>query len=854
MSFILHGDNPDQARLGGKARTLAALGVADLPIPAWFVLSTAAFDTSLSATQRTALAAASTSTEALAALVDLTLCPDVEKALLAAIAALCPDGARIAVRSSASAEDSAQHSFAGQLESFLNVTHADAPSRVLDVWRSGFSARVYAYHREHKLPLPPPAPAVLIQRMVQADAAGVAFSADPIRGRRAVAVVSAVRGLGEALVAGEVDADTYHVAQNGQIVERLLVEQGRPALNDEQVQQVAALARAVERALGRPQDIEWAIEDDQLFLLQARPITSLAGLADPDGVYTLWDNSNIVESYGGITTPLTYSFARRAYEAVYQEFCRIMGVPQATIQANQAVFACMIGLVRGRIYYNLLNWYRVLALLPGFKANRQFMEQMMGVKESLPEAVAAGLEQSTWRERLLDRLYLLRTVGGLIANHFWLERRIRHFYARLTAALGEGRPDLSTWRADELVAYYRQLERQLLLHWDAPLVNDFFAMIFYGLLRKLTTAWCADPTGSLQNDLLAGEGGMISAEPAQQVRALANLAAQDKAFVQLLRTGLLTEIRAALPTQPAFERAYQFYLDRFGDRCQDELKLESPTLYDDPLPLLRSIGQVAASSSPLLCPSEQRRGGEKRVQRALAGKPLRRWLFGWVLRHARKRVRDRENLRFQRTRVFGRARQIFVELGRRFYAADALDEPRQVFYLNVDEILGFVEGTTTCSNLRGLAATRQAEFARFVQMPMPAERFVTYGAVHQGNVFQASHTPTSAAVTADELHGIGAAPGVVRGRARLVANPLAAQLAPGDILVAERTDPSWIMIMPAAAGLLVERGSLLSHAAIVSRELGIPSIVSLTGVTRWLQDGDLVEFDGSTGVVKKLTG
>jgi pyruvate,water dikinase len=227
--------------------------------------------------------------------------------------------------------------------------------------------------------------------MVNADVAGVAFSADPVSGRRRIAVVSAVRGLGESLVAGDVDADTYCVAQNGESFERRLVTPQQPVLNDEQARAVAALARQVERIFGRPQDIEWAMEDGQLYLLQARPITTLAPLIDPDGVYNLWDNSNIVESYGGVTTPLTYSFARRAYEMVYQEFCRIMGVPVVTIAANQPVFGCMIGLIRGRIYYNLLNWYRVLALLPGFKANRPFMEQMMGVKESLPDEIATGL-------------------------------------------------------------------------------------------------------------------------------------------------------------------------------------------------------------------------------------------------------------------------------------------------------------------------------------------------------------------------------------------------------------------------------------------------------------------------------
>lgn len=501
-------------------------------------------------------------------------------------------------------------------------------------------------------------------------------------------------------------------------------------------------------------------------------------------------------------------------------------------------------------------------MLPGFKTNRPFLEQMLGVKESLPNSVVATLAQSTWQQNLLDRIYLVRAIFSLLANLLLLARCKRNFYQRLQQALGTQRPDLSALRPDELVTYYRALDQQLLTRWDAPLLNDFFAMIFYGVLRKLAVAWCGDEAGTLQNDLLTGEGGMISAEPALRVQALAQLAAGDEALVALLRTGGRQELHAALAERPAFAQQYQAYVDKFGDRCADELKLESPTLHANPLPLFRSIGQLAerhpGQQTPLNAQARagkpvQREQAEQQVQRKLAGKPLRRLVFNWVLKQARKCVRDRENLRFERTRVFGRARQIFTELGQRFYALDLLDDTQDVFYLELAEILGFVEGTATCTDLRGLAGVRKAEFARFAQMTPPADRFTTVGMVHQGNQFQPAQRSSLPLTTGDELQGIGSCPGHVCGRARLVTNPATVHLEPGDILVAERTDPSWIMLMPAAAGLLVERGSLLSHAAIVSRELGLPSIVSLTGLTHWVTDGDLVEFDGSTGIVRKVT-
>lgn len=856
---------PSVAQAGGKAATLARLAAEGLPVPDWCVITPAAFAASLEPVAQARLAEATTAQAVAVALDGLALAPQVDAALQAALRDLAPDGAALAVRSSAVEEDSAGHSFAGQLESYLNVAPADVARRVVDVWRSGFAPRVYAYRAERGLAGLPAAPAVLIQRMVPATAAGVAFSADAVSGRRGVVVVAAVAGLGDTLVGGEQSGDSWQVDRAGAIIAATLHDPARPVLNDTQVQAVAALARRCAARQGRPQDIEWAWAGDQLYLLQARPITTLADLPDPDGVQTVWDNSNIIESYGGMTTPLTYSFARRAYEEVYQEFCRILGVPRAAIQTHQPVFANMIGLIRGRIYYNLLNWYRVLALLPGFKANRRFMEQMMGVKEPLPESVAAGLAQTTWQQRLADRLYLARTVLGLLAAYARLDAAKRRFYARLDAALGQARPDLSGQRADELVAYYHTLDSQLLHHWDAPLINDFFAMIFYGVLRRLTGQWCGDVEGTLQNDLLTGEGGMISAEPAARVRALAGLAVHAEAaqpgLVALLETGSRRQIETAIAALSSLAAAYQDYLQRFGERCLNELKLESATLHDDPLPLLRAVGRLARQQlvDPAALPAaggqtHLRRHAEQRVAAALAGKPLRRWLFGWVLKNARRSVRDRENLRFERTRVFGRARQIFRELGQRFYAGGFLDDPADVFYLEVDEICGVVEGTATSTDLRGLAALRRAEFAAYAALPAPDARFATLGMVHQGNRFQAAlpAIPPGAEIDGEWRAGLGCSPGRVQGRARVVRNPLDAELAAGDIVVAEHTDPSWILILPLAAGLVVERGSLLSHAAIVARELGIPAVVGLAGAPAWIADGTWVEVDGSAGVVRKL--
>lgn len=850
--LLRHDDDlPPDPPLGGKAAALARLGAAGLPVPEWLVVPPG----------------------------DGPLATDAAAELVAAVRRLAPGAAQFAVRSSAQDEDGAAHSFAGLLESFLGVPPADVPARVAAVRRSGAGERVLAYRRERGLTGPAPPPAVLVQRLIAAEAAGVAFSADPVSGRRGHAVVSAVLGLGTALVAGECDADTFTVDRRGAIIARAIVPKSvrhradggaaggvraepvpaeraaAPALTDEQVAAVAALARAAERHCGRPQDIEWAWADGRLWLLQSRPITSLADRADPDGALNLWDNANIAESYSGVTTPLTFSFARGVYEAVYREFARLMGVPERRIEANRDLFPRMLGLIEGRIYYNLISWYRLLALLPGFAFNRGFMEQMMGVKEGLAEEVLAKLATPGRWARWRDGFALARSCVGLLRNHLTLPGQIRRFHVRLNAALRPTDPALDAMRPDELAMHFRDLERQLLLRWDAPLVNDFFAMIFYGVLRKLTAGWCGDADGTLQNDLLCAEGGMISAEPAKRVREMAALAARDAEAVRVLCEASEREIGRWLAAAPEFRARYEAYLEKFGDRCLEELKLESRTLHDEPLTLLRSVGQYArrygAAGLAAAGGAEAglRAAAEARVAAALRGRLLRRLIFGWVLRHARARVRDRENLRFERTRLFGHARRLLLEFGRRLHAASRLAEPRDVFFLTIEEVLGFVEGTTATTDLGGLVAVRRREFAAF-RTRTPSDRFATRGAVHLGNLFCAD--APAVVPEGDVLRGTGCCPGVVRGRVRVITDPRHAGVETGEILVAPRTDPGWIMLFPSAAGLLVEHGSLLSHSAIVARELGLPAIVSVRGLTAWLRTGDRVEMDGATGVIRKL--
>jgi len=807
MSF-LHSDSLEFTRLGGKGAALARLGQLGFEVPRWFAIA-----------------------------------PDVswsDDELRLALEDIGPGP--YAVRSSGAREDGAGHSFAGQFESHLDVAVADVPDKINSVRESARGEGILSYCRENGI-AEPGVPTVLVQRMIDARCAGVAFSADPVSGDRGITVVSAVPGTGEKLVSGEVDGEDWRIGRDGSVRE---CPDKPEHLTSSQARTVAGLARECAVATGRPQDIEWAIDNSgKLWLLQSRPITTLSHAPDPSDPLRVWDNSNIAESYGGVTTPLTFSFARRIYESVYREFCVLMSVPRARIEASDGVFPQMLGLVRGRVYYNLVSWYRVLALLPGFQVNRAFMEQMMGVREPLPEEIVGKIIDENRGSRIADAFHLFLTTLGLLRRHFGIERQIDRFQIRLDAALSAPPLSVSLMSGEELAAHYRDLESKLLKKWDAPLVNDFLAMIFYGVLRSLCVKWAGDGSGTLQNELLLDCGEIISAEPPRRIMRMAVLAAAVPGLPETLADPAISPARKilALSASPELATAFEAYLTDFGDRCLEELKLESPTVRDDPGSLLASVGAMA-----------MRPPGPERAPEPAIAMPefpfFKRVIFRYVLRHARARVRARENLRFERTRLFGRVRAILRAIGERLHADGRLDHPQDVFYLELGEILAISEITATTENLARLAAQRREEFADYAATPDPPDRFQTRGPLHRHTHFESTRPPET---VEGSLNGTGACPGRVSGRVRVVLDPRGARLEPGEILVARQTDPGWVVLFPAAAGLLVERGSLLSHSAIVSRELRLPCIVSLPGITTTLKTGDLVEMDGATGTVRVIT-
>lgn len=881
---------------GGKGWNLFRLSRRGLPVPDWRVLGRRAFEAFLGeevveAEVAAALAAceageatAEETAAAVAGLFAVTPLPEaVQRQVEEAFGAL--GGGPLAVRSSAADEDGALHSFAGQLASFLYVPDAaGAAEAVKRCWASGFSARVLAYRRQRGLRLDGTRVAVVLQRMVDPEVAGVLFTCDPVAGRLDRFLVSAVYGVGEGLVSGALAADELRLdAATGALLEAEIADKQQafrrqpgggcraepvppekrqqPCLEAGDLARLHALGVQLMADFGRPQDVEWALAGGRLHLLQTRPVTTLT--EDLSGYPNLWDNSNIIESYGGLTSPLSFTFALRNYHSVYVQFCEVLRVPPAVIRDMDPYLRNMLGSINGRVYYNLYNWYKLVGVLPGFRHNRRFMETMMGVSEELSEEIRERVRPHPSWDTPRGRWRRLRAGLAFAVYHLRIQVIVDRFLAFFHPRYEHYRRlDFEAMRSDELFAVYLELDRVFLRNWKAPIINDFLCMVHFGLLRRLTESWLGDLGPHLQNDLLAGQGNLESAEPTRELMRLAAEAGGDQELKRLIESTPAPDLMEALARSPhrEFHARVEAYVERFGFRCMDEMKLEAVDLVTDPAYLFTCLKNYLRAGTTDLAAYEERertlrREAEAKVRHHLRGP--RRWLYGWSLRHARKAVRNRENTRFARTRIYGVARKLFQAMGEDLVARGVLERPDDVWSLTLEEIYGAHQGTLPVYDLATFAALRRREVERYRDLPPPRPRFQTRGPVYWHNRFLAEPPrPAAGAGKGDgaDLKGLPCCPGVVEGIVKVVAEARADLELDGEILVAPRTDPGWVPLYPSIRGLLVERGSLLSHSAIVAREMGLPTIVGIPGLTATLASGQRVRMDGTAGTVEILEG
>lgn len=770
----------------------------------------------------------------------------------------------ISVRSSAIGEDGKDHSFAGQYETFLNVDKDEVLDKIKEVWKSLFSKRIQSYKAQQNI-TGNIGMAVILQVMVDASRSGVMFGANPVSLDDKEMLISSVYGLGEGLVSGTLDSDNFYI-NNGEIRSEIakktqqLVRNGNgntvfeevandkiniASLSHSELHELTTILSKLNEYYGFPQDVEWAY-GDQLYILQSRPITNYK---KREGSRIIWDNSNIIESYPGVSSPLTFSFIREMYKVVYIQFSALLGIRKRELEENMDVYENMLGHIRGRVYYNLRSWYRALALLPGYRINAEFMEGMMGVKEKfeLEEKYSRG------GRRLSDYGSILKTVILMISSFVKLPKSRRKFLRFLDKTIAEYKAiDFDQCHPEELMEHYHTFENVLTEKWNPPLVNDFFAMIFFGVFQKLVTKWVSTDHPHLHNDLLASSNDIISTQPMIQSLEIAKTILENDEYKLLFQ-----EEPQVIWTQleqgefPELHQRIEAFLDRFGERCLGELKLETISYSQNPASYIHILRSYVENPSTIAAleqskSSDLRKEAEVLVKKKLKGKPFKRWVFRYFMNKARDLVSNRENLRFERTRGFGIVRVIFSAMGKQFAQRGYIDRDRDIFYLTKEEIFDFILGTSVMTDLRKVIDNRKSTYEMYENEEFVPERITTYGVANDDIDFSKFQKP----ILDGDISGIACCPGIVEAEVCLVHSPDQIQDLQGKIMVASSTDPGWVSLFPSASGILVERGSLLSHSAIVARELGIPCIVAIDNVMSRLQSGDKVIMDGSTGIVK----
>ncbi|MGI9146904.1 MAG: PEP/pyruvate-binding domain-containing protein [Chloroflexota bacterium] len=819
---------------GGKGANLGELARADFSVPDGFILTTDAY--ALAA--RLARVDPREPTSAAGRLRTLDMPDAIGSRTREAYAAL--GGGPVAVRSSATAEDLPGASFAGQQDTYLNVVGDEALlDAIRGCWASLWNGRAVAYRRAHGVEDGGVRPTVVVQRMVDASAAGVLFTADPLTGRRRRGVIEAIADLGEKLVSGAVDPDHYTVDTAAcEIVER------RPAgneavLSDDELLALAALGDRVERHFCAPQDIEFAIDGERhLWLVQSRPITTLyplpADTPDPQREVRVYFSGNVFQGYFEPLTPMGIQFFRSMGTAVWRTFGRVVDDalpgPKAIEDAGMRIYIDVTPVVRDPV-------------------GRGAFESITALGEARSSVVLSRLASdprlalvSRWRVLALWRIAMgLMRVGvplaalRMLSSPFATRARfVREMddIARVSLPTGAN----ATLRLDAferlmLAATPHLLPR--LLGMMAP------TLLSLGLAARLLRGWARDD--ELQTITRSAPHNPTTEMDLALWSLSIELRADRDSHTALLERApadLAAAYRAeTLPRQ--LQGGLYAFLARYGFRAIGEIDIGVARWSEDPTHILGALGNYARLGDDALAPDTHFANGERAAEAMVASLLTRvhgprRTVLRFLLRRVRVLVGSREAPKFHIIRLLATpARELLKPVGADLTDHGRIDEPDDIFFLTLPEARRAVAG----ENVHKIVAMRRQTFER--------ERLRR----HIPRVLLSDGTDAEAALVSVSggLRGSPASPGLVTGVARVVRSPHGARLEPGEILVAQSTDPGWTPLFLTAGGLVMEMGGMLSHGAVVAREYGIPAVVGVAGATDSIATGQRVMVDGLLG-------
>ncbi len=874
--------------VGGKAANLGELASAGLPVPPGFCLTTAAYRLALSAIGLqeviAALKAVGTAdldqlnglaTRARSLVLDAGVPAAVGQAVRSAYQQL-GGNVPVAVRSSATAEDLAFASFAGQQDTYLNVVGVDA---VLDAvsrcWASLWTDRAVAYRTTNGIDHASVTLAVVVQEMVDSATAGVMFTANPVTGNRYEAVIDASPGLGEAVVSGAVNPDQYVVdVRRRSIVKRTVGDRQveirslpgggterverpgqdgpdapvpQPCLSDLQVLALAELGRKVQEHYSAPQDTEWAIDDDgRLWLTQARPITTLypqTTRTPPGAGEHAFLNFSLAQGLTRPLTPMGLASIRLIASCVARTAAFDVPDPRSGpppyYEAGQRIFFDLTAVLRSR---------------PG----RAIVPRVFDVMEARSATLMRGLfDDPRFTVRIKTPMKLIRHVAPVAAKYRVPESLFRGLF----------RPAAAMKRVETLTAELRKTldvppgatSHQRLAHVQRILGEELFATVpqvlplpalGFAMLALVRRILGGQATYDELQTVIRGLPNNVTTEMDLALWQLASEIREDPDAVASMAgwtaAGLAEQYRDGnLP--PVAQSGLDSFLSTYGHRAVAEIDLGMPRWSDDPTHILGVVANYLRLADGAESPDQQfqkaAREADEQVARFVARARAKSPVHAAIVRVAMDRTRRLAGLRelpkYNLVLGLAAAREQLLLVGRALAESGRIERAEDIFYLDLDE----AETALAGDDLHGKVAEHRAAYQQELR-----RRHIPRVLLSDGTEPEA--TPgTSGKQRPGTLSGSPASAGRVTAPARVIMDPVGAHLEPGEILVAPSTDPGWTPLFLTAGGLVMEMGGPNSHGAVVAREYGIPAVVGVPDATSRLSTGQRVTVDGAAGTV-----
>ncbi|MCI2421926.1 PEP-utilizing enzyme [Saccharopolyspora sp. K220] len=847
--------------VGGKAANLGELLAAGFRVPPGFCISTLAYDeVCRELTDELLDRLPGSAAEIRSRLAVAELPAGLVAAISSAYAELGRD-VPVAVRSSATAEDLPHASFAGQQDTCLNVIgEAALLDAVRQCWASLWTDRAVAYRAANDIDHRAVRLAVVVQRMVDAAAAGVLFTANPVTGRRTEAVIDANTGLGESVVSGAVTPDHF-VVESGRITARRLgdkptsirprsgggtesvAQQGdRASISDDQAHALAALGADVAQHYGAPQDIEWAIDGDGvLWLTQSRPITTLFPLPDEpyEGLH-VYLSINVAQ---GVYRPIT-PLGGATLALMFTGLMRNLGIPvdgtrpKVWRQADGWLFADITGMTRNKIGRAVAP--RVFAMAEA-RTGKVF--------ESLLDDPRLPLDAKVpWP--------LLRRLAGIVAHtRAPIEvvrtlrdpKRARDQVFRLVPEIRAELARVEPSSAPERLAAVRQYLLEITTPRIAKIPPRLLPIL--ALSRLLPKLVGNAATAEEVQIVLRGIPHNVTTEMDLELWGIAQDARQDPETARLFGESTVADLAQryqdrTLPT--GIQSGLGAFLDHHGHRAVAEIDIGVARWSENPAHVLGLIANYVRTGEDGHAADEQYRSGVAEAERMAAEivsrlrrkNRLRARIADLAMDRVRQLIGIRELPKYCLVMALAQARRQLRAIGRELATTSRLAQAEDVFFLDYDELAEVLDG----ADHRKLVAQRRETHERELRRRHLPRVLLSDGAEPEAML---------PAETADgQLVGTSASAGSVTGTARVVHDPVGAQLAPGEILVAPSTDPGWTPLFLTAGGLVMEMGGPYSHGATVAREYGIPAVVGVPSATSRISDGQQITVHGSAGTVE----